>query len=43
VRLEAAKTAAGDHEKPLKVDRMSEMELARRLALLMTKAADNAA
>jgi hypothetical protein len=55
VRLDAAKAAApyvharlqtttlaGDPEKPLKVD-MSDLEAARRLAFLMTKAAGNAA
>src|SRR3954454_5421782 len=36
-------TLAGDPEKPLKVDSMSELEAARRLAFLMTKAADYAA
>jgi hypothetical protein len=36
-------TLAGDPEKPLKVDSMSELEAARRLAFLMTKAAGNAA
>jgi hypothetical protein len=33
----------GDPEKPLKLDSMSELEAARRLAFLMTKAAGNAA
>ena len=32
-----------DPEKPLKVDTLSELEAARRLAFLMTKAAGNAA
>ena len=36
-------TLAGDPERPLKVDSMSELEAARRLAFLMTKAAVNAA
>jgi hypothetical protein len=36
-------TLAGDPEKPLKFDSMSELEAARRLAFLMTKAAANAA
>ena len=36
-------TLAGDPEKPLKVDSLSELEAARRLAFLMTKAANNAA
>jgi hypothetical protein len=35
-------TLAGDPEKPLKVDNMSDLEAARRLAFLMTKAAGNA-
>jgi hypothetical protein len=41
-RLQTTKLA-GDPEKPLKVDNMSDLEAARRLAFLMTKAADNAA
>lgn len=36
-------TLAGDPEKPLKLDSMSELEAARRLAFLMTKAAGSAA
>jgi hypothetical protein len=36
-------TLAGDPEKPLKVDGMSDLETARRVAFLMTKAAGNAA
>jgi hypothetical protein len=36
-------TLAGDPEKPLKVDSISDLETARRLAFLMTKAAGNAA
>jgi hypothetical protein len=36
-------TLAGDPEKPLKLDNMSELEAARRLAFLMTKAAGSAA
>jgi hypothetical protein len=36
-------TLAGDPENPLKVDSMSEIELARRLAFLMTKASADAA
>src|SRR4051812_14844626 len=36
-------TLAGDPEKPLRLDAMSELETARRLAFLMTKAASNAA
>jgi hypothetical protein len=36
-------TLAGDPEKPLKVDGMSDLETARRVAFLMTKAADYAA
>src|SRR6476620_1609066 len=36
-------TLAGDPEKPLKVDNLSDLEAARRLAFLMTKAASNAA
>src|ERR1700716_1783371 len=36
-------TLAGDPKKPLKVDSMSDLEAARRLAFLMTKAASNAA
>src|SRR6478672_4407259 len=36
-------TLAGATEKPLKVDNMSDLEAARRLAFLMTKAASNAA
>ena len=36
-------TLAGDPERPLKVDSMSELEAARRLAFLMTRAAVNAA
>ena len=36
-------TLAGDPEKPLKLDSVSELEAARRLAFLMTKAAGNAA
>src|SRR3954447_9701649 len=36
-------TLAGDPEKPLKLDSVSELEAARRLAFLMTKAASNAA
>jgi hypothetical protein len=36
-------TLAGDPEKPLKVDNMSDLEAAPRLAFLMTKAASNAA
>src|SRR3954451_5505385 len=36
-------TLAGDPEKPLKVETLSELEAARRLAFLMTKAAGNAA
>jgi hypothetical protein len=36
-------TLAGDPEKPLKVDNLSDLEAARRLAFLMTKAAGNAA
>src|SRR3954452_17941735 len=36
-------TLAGDPEKPLKVDSMSEREAARRLSSLMTKAVDYAA
>jgi hypothetical protein len=35
-------TLAGDPEKPLKVETMSELEAARRLAFLMTKAASAA-
>ena len=36
-------TLAGDPEKPLKVEAMSDLETARRVAFLMTKAAGNAA
>ena len=36
-------TLAGDPEKPFKVDNMSELEAARRLAFLLTKAAADAA
>ena len=36
-------TLAGDPDKPLTVDTLSELEAARRLAFLMTKAAGNAA
>ena len=36
-------TLAGDPEKPLKVDAMSDLEAARRLAFLMTKATADAA
>ena len=36
-------TLAGDPDKPLKLDSVSELEAARRLAFLMTKAASNAA
>jgi hypothetical protein len=36
-------TLTGDPEKPLKVDSISDLETARRLAFLMTKAAGNAA
>src|SRR3954451_16965604 len=36
-------TLAGDPEKPLKVDTMSDLEAARRLAFLMTKAAGSVA
>src|SRR3954471_4287041 len=35
-------TLAGDPEKPLKVEAMSDLETARRVAFLMTKAAGNA-
>jgi hypothetical protein len=34
---------AGDPDKPLKVDNVSDLEAVRRLAFLMTKAASNAA
>jgi hypothetical protein len=34
---------AGDPDKPLKVDSLSELEAALRLAFLITKAAGNAA
>src|SRR3954452_24522520 len=36
-------TLAGDPEKPLKLDAVCELEAARRLAFLMTKASGNAA
>jgi hypothetical protein len=36
-------TLAGDPEKPLKVDTLSDLEAARRLAFLMTKAAGSVA
>jgi hypothetical protein len=36
-------TLAGDPEKPLRVDNMSDLEAARRLAFLMTKASADAA
>ena len=36
-------TLAGDPEKPLKADNMSDLDAARRLAFAMTKAAGNAA
>src|SRR3954452_6560020 len=36
-------TLAGDPEKPLKVDAMSELETARRLAFLLAQAGRNAA
>src|SRR3954451_5718153 len=36
-------TLAGDPEKPLKVDGMSDLEVGRRLAFLMTREAGNAA
>ena len=42
VRLQTT-TLAGDPEKPLKVEAMSDLETARRVAFLMTKAAGNAA
>jgi len=41
-RLQAV-TLGGDPENPIKLDNMSELEAARRLAFLMTKAAGNAA
>jgi hypothetical protein len=41
-RLQAV-TLAGDPDKPLKVENMSDLEAARRLAFLMTKAAADAA
>ena len=36
-------TLAGDPEKPLKLDNLSDLEAARRLAFLMTKASTDAA
>src|SRR4051812_45477147 len=36
-------TLAGDPEKPLKVEAMSDLETARRVAFLMTREAGNAA
>src|SRR4051812_8660651 len=36
-------TLAGDPEKPLKVDNMSDLEVSRRLAFLLTKGATDAA
>jgi hypothetical protein len=41
-RLQAV-TLGGDPEKPLKVDSMSDLEVGRRLAFLMTREAGNAA
>src|SRR3954452_14282247 len=41
-RLQAV-TLGGDPENPIKVDNLSDLEAARRLAFLMTKAAGNAA
>jgi hypothetical protein len=38
-----AVTLGGDPEKPLKVDNMSELEVSRRLAFLLTKGAADAA
>src|SRR3954451_19736874 len=40
-RLQAV-TLGGDPEKPLKVDSMSDLEVGRRLAFLMTREAGNA-
>jgi hypothetical protein len=41
-RLQAV-TLGGDPENPIKVDNMSDLEVGRRLAFLMTRAAGNAA